>query len=349
MKYLNGVFYGNTILEWLIAFGIVLASFVVGRIVYWFFDRVAKRYAAKTATTLDDLVIDMIEEPIMLILIILGVKIAFAYLHLSHKVFVFIKGLFYLSMALAVAWLIIRLLSVIIDEVILHKSRRESIPLSKKAVPIIKSVLVFAIWISAIIIGLSNAGYDVFPLLTGLSIGGLALAFAIRNTLANILGGITLIFNRSFDTLDHIRVGAYEGEVEEINFSTTQIKLPGGERAIFPNKYFTDKEVLNLSAANLSSSSFDLNLAIDTPPERIEAIIELLKKLPAEVEKAEPEGKAYIFTFSDSSVHIKFIYFTGRDNDFWSVHSQMGLRLLKFIKEQDLKLSAKILKPKVSK
>ncbi|TAF30644.1 MAG: hypothetical protein EAZ57_07025 [Cytophagales bacterium] len=347
-EFLSQVYYQNTVLEWLTALGIVLVSLVMGRVVYWFFDRVVKRLTARTNTKLDDILIDMIEEPIMLIVIILGVKIAFNYLHLSHKIFLFLRGLFYLCMALSVAWLIVRLLSVLVDEVILHKSRRESIPLSKKAIPVIKSVFIFTIWVLAIIIGLSNAGYDVFPLLTGLSIGGLALAFAVRNTLANILGGITLIFNRSFDTQDHIKIGAYEGEVEDISFSTTRLRLAGGEKAIFPNKFFTDKEVLNLSAANLSSSSFDLNVSIDTAPERLEEILEQLSHLPALVESAEPKGQAYIFTFSESAVLVKFTYFTARNNDFWKVHTQMGITLLKFLKENDIKLAGRATKPKMT-
>ncbi len=63
-------YYGNTVLDWLIALAIILAAVVFGKIVYWIFSNVARRVTAKTKTSLDDIILDMVEEPVVLVLAI---------------------------------------------------------------------------------------------------------------------------------------------------------------------------------------------------------------------------------------------------------------------------------------
>ena len=74
---LEATFYDNTIFDWLKALAIVLAALLVGKTVYWLFQNVARRLTAKTKTKLDDIILDMIEEPIVVILTVLGFGIAF--------------------------------------------------------------------------------------------------------------------------------------------------------------------------------------------------------------------------------------------------------------------------------
>ena len=69
---LTRTYYGNSVQEWLFAFLIMLAAFLVGKVIYWFFGNVVKRLARKTKTKLDDIIVDMIEEPIVFIITIMG-------------------------------------------------------------------------------------------------------------------------------------------------------------------------------------------------------------------------------------------------------------------------------------
>ena len=74
---LDTTFYGNTMFDWLKALAIIVAAVLIGRLAYWIFKNVAHKLTSKTETRLDDIIIDMIEEPIVVILTVIGVGLAF--------------------------------------------------------------------------------------------------------------------------------------------------------------------------------------------------------------------------------------------------------------------------------
>ena len=64
-EFLNKDFYGNTIQDWAISFGIILAALIIGKILYWIIGKFVKKAAAKTKSGLDDLLVDKLEEPVI--------------------------------------------------------------------------------------------------------------------------------------------------------------------------------------------------------------------------------------------------------------------------------------------
>ena len=85
MDYFDYTFYGNTILAWLLAGAIMIGAAVVGKLVYWIFGNVAKKLTAKTNTRFDDIVIDMIEEPIVFALGASGIWLGLSTLNLPDR------------------------------------------------------------------------------------------------------------------------------------------------------------------------------------------------------------------------------------------------------------------------
>ena len=71
-EWLSKQYYGNTIEDWLLALGLVVAALIVGKVVYWFFKNILRRVTAKSKTRFDDIILDMIEEPIVVIVTVLG-------------------------------------------------------------------------------------------------------------------------------------------------------------------------------------------------------------------------------------------------------------------------------------
>ena len=65
--FLTKTFYGNTIAQWAIALGIMVGVFVAGKALYWFFGGVIRKLTSKTKTRLDDIILDMIEEPLVFV------------------------------------------------------------------------------------------------------------------------------------------------------------------------------------------------------------------------------------------------------------------------------------------
>ncbi len=85
MDFLNKIYYHNTILEWLIALGIILGGVIAAKLLYWFTSTVMKKITAKTKTKLDDLLIDKLEKPVIFIVIIAAYYWSISYLNFPNN------------------------------------------------------------------------------------------------------------------------------------------------------------------------------------------------------------------------------------------------------------------------
>lgn len=109
-----------------------------------------------------------------------------------------------------------------------------------------KAVRVFLITIAGLLV-LQNIGYNVAGLLAGLGIGGLAVALAAKETLANLFGSIALLIDRTFEVDDTIKQGDVEGVVEKIGLRSTQVRTKEGYLISVPNQLITSAPVTNMT------------------------------------------------------------------------------------------------------
>lgn len=111
---------------------------------------------------------------------------------------------------------------------------------------LVKSCQIFFMTIAALLV-LQNAGYNVAGLLAGLGIGGLAVALAAKETLANLFGSIALLMDRTFQVGDRIKQGDVEGVVEKIGLRSTRVRTAEGYAVTIPNQLITNAPVTNMT------------------------------------------------------------------------------------------------------
>src|ERR1700674_10420 len=103
------------------------------------------------------------------------------------------------------------------------------------------------IWIALGLVALSNLGIQIRPLLTGLGIGGLAIALAVQNILGDLFAAISIVVDKPFVIGDSISVDNYRGKVEHIGLKTTRIRSESGEQIIFSNGELLKGKIRNYS------------------------------------------------------------------------------------------------------
>ena len=103
------------------------------------------------------------------------------------------------------------------------------------------------IWIALGLVALSNLGIQIRPLLTGLGIGGLAIALAVQNILGDLFAAISIVVDKPFVVGDSISVENYRGKVEHIGLKTTRIRSESGEQIIFSNGELLKSKIRNYS------------------------------------------------------------------------------------------------------
>ncbi|WP_444994535.1 mechanosensitive ion channel family protein [Aliikangiella sp. IMCC44359] len=336
---LQTTYYNNTVLEWLTAMGIILGAIVVGKITYKIFSVGFRKITSKTKTKLDDIIINMIEEPIIGILVITGIWYALRSLNLSEGLITLTGHIVQFAIFMMIAWLLARLLDALIEEYVVPITESSENDMDDQLLPILRKGLRVIIWCMAIIIGLNNAGYDVAALIAGLGIGGLALAMAAKDTVANVFGGFTILTDKPFKINDRVQVAGFDGTVKEIGIRSTRIKTLAGRVVTIPNSKFADSPVENVSWEPTRKIVLDLGLTYDTSPENMEKAIEILQKIASADESINEETKVFFSGFGDFSMNIRLIYYIKKSGDIAATQNRINLAILKQFNEAKLEFA----------
>lgn len=143
---------------------------------------------------------------------------------------------------------------------------------------ITRSLKVFVVIMGAML-GLQNLGINVFSLLAGLGIGGLAIALAAKDSLSNFFASVTIMLDRPFQIGHWIKVGDADGTVEDVGFRSTKIRTFYNSVVSIPNSEIANTGVDNMGLRQYRRVKTFLGVTYDTPSEKIEAFCEGIKNI----------------------------------------------------------------------
>jgi len=166
-----------------------------------------------------------------------------------------------------------------------------------------------------IILGLFVAAVIIFPtfspgdLIAGLGITSVAIGFAFKDVLQNFFAGILILWRRPFIVGDEIKVGSYEGTVEEITTRSTRVKTYDGERAVLPNGDVYTSAVLVRTAYNNRRIRLSVGIGYQDSIERARSVIrEVLQQTEGVL--AEPAPSVLVWELAPSSVNFNIFFWT---------------------------------------
>ena len=339
-EFFEKTFYGNTVAEWSVALLIIVGTFVLAKAIYWFSGNIIKKVTKKTKSKLDDLIIDKIEEPVILALVLGGFWYAISYLNVSEGFAGFADKAFYVAFTFDVSWLVVRLVDSVLVEYLSPLVKKTKGNLDNQLLPIIRKSLKATIWAVAVIVGLNNAGYDVGALLAGLGLGGLAFAMAAKDSVANLFGGITVFMDKPFKIGDRIVIDGYDGIVSDMGLRSTKLRTLAGRIVTIPNKNFTEKYIENVSSEPNRKMSMTLGLTYDTSPKDILKAIDMLKDIDKNSKYTKKECVVYFNSFGDFSLNISFTYFIIGKPDYWFLApNEINLQILQKFNDAGLEFA----------
>ena len=336
MDFFEKQFYHNSLGDWGIALLIIIGVVIATKLVIWFIKNVLKKLSAKTETRLDDLLVEMLEEPIIYIFALGGIWFALKRLVFPPDITDYIDKGFWFVVILAATWFIARLLIALIDEYLAPVIEKSDSDLDDQLLPIARKVIKYTIWTLGILIALSNVGFNVGAILAGLGIGGLALAMAAKDTVANIFGGVTIFTDKPFILGDRVKIGSYDGIVQEVGIRSTRIKTLSGTMLTVPNMKFTDGIIENISMEPSRKVTLNLGLTYDTPEDKIQLAIDILKDIIANTKGTEENVLVSFNSFGDFSLGILFIYYITKGADILQVQTDVNMQILKRFNENKL-------------
>lgn len=181
-------------------------------------------------------------------------------------------------------------------------------------VPLISKTSKFFVFCIGIIFIGNSLTLDMKSILAGMGIGGLAFAFAAKDTIANIFGSLTVLLDKPFQIGDLINIGGnIEGVVEQVGIRSTRVRTLYDSLITVPNGTLTSSHIDNWGRRNNRRWKTTLGLQYDTSPEKMEAFCEGLRELIRKNEYIRQDNfRVYFNAFSASSLDI-LVYL------FWSV------------------------------
>ncbi|MDP3918288.1 MAG: hypothetical protein Q8Q35_00080 [Nanoarchaeota archaeon] len=135
---LTKTFYGNRIDAWLFAFVVILIALIGGKILYWIFSNIIKKLTPKKETKVDDMTIDMIEEPIILMLGLLGLYYSLNILTFPDLLDKWLNHIFSVLVILNLAWILSRFLDSLFKEYLVPLIEKSNTNLDNQLLPLIR-------------------------------------------------------------------------------------------------------------------------------------------------------------------------------------------------------------------
>ena len=226
---------------------IILSSFfVMSQLVIFVSQKIILRLAKRTKTEIDDLIVSRVNKPISFILLLIGLRLAI----IPHQIWPWLLDIIKHAISSLIIAIITYIAIVVVDILIGNwgqkfASKTES-KVDDELVILFQKFSRVSVSIIGIIFILDAWGIKVGPLLASLGIAGIAVAFALQNTLGNIFGGVSLIVDRSITVDDYIKLDdGTEGFVVDIGFRSTKVRSKDGDLVIMPNGKLADSKIYN--------------------------------------------------------------------------------------------------------
>jgi len=321
------IYFGNSLTSWLISLAFIVGSVILARIVNVIFSKVVKKYTASTENDLDDKIADQIEEPIAIAFVLLGFWLAY-----SHLVFEgsgeTIAKIFQIAFVLDLTWLVSRLLDAIVEGLLIRSAARSESSMINQIGPILRKTLRSVVWILGVITAMNNAGFDVAAMLAGVGIGGLAMAMAAKDFVANIFGGVTVFVDKPFKVGDRIVVNGIDGTVQEIGIRSSRLITLQGRLVTIPNNSFTNSPVENITAEPSRKVSITLGLTYDTAPEKVQLAVAILKEIVGNHSDTENDFTVWFSSFGDFSLNVSCTYYINKTGHWADTPGEINLTIL---------------------
>ncbi len=329
--------------QWVAIFLVLLAALIGERIALFLFRRILK-LTRKTSTDLDDKVIRKSSRPVGNYLLLFGVYIIIhifrlpvapvdiqAVLLTATKILVVLNTL----------WLLLRLTDVL-GNYLFSRVVKTSSRLDDQLIPVLqKSVKAFLYILGSIYI-IQSLGYSISGVVAGLGIGGIAVAMASKDALANFFGSVMIISDRPFKVGDWIKIGDDEGVVEQIGFRSTRIRTFPKTLITVPNSVVANTSINNFTRMPKRRVKISVGVTYETTADQMEALVENIRELLRKNSEVDQDFFLVNFTdFGASSLDILVYYFTRTTE--WARHLQIrqdiNLAIMRLIAESGLSVA----------
>jgi len=284
----------------------LLAAGIVYYLARWILRRLEARFALRTETKLDDIVVELVRRMVLTSVGFWAVwRLAFIW-DLPTMVAV-VGGVWIVGLSLPVSRAVGDLLKILETNVVAKTETK----LDDTVLPWISRIITGVIVGTAVMLALFNMNINIAPLLAGASLAGIAISFAAKDTLSNLIAGVLLILDRPFEVGDRIELWsaparqATWGDVTEIGIRATTIRTTDNILIIIPNNQIMQRDIINYTASGPTIRlRIPIGIAYDADMEQAKQVCLEVAAAADQVEES-PAPVCILRAFGASSVDLE--------------------------------------------
>jgi len=308
---------GITLAKLLFCFILLLGVMIVERILRWVLrHKINAIPHQEEAVSWLRLLLQATTKPMSLFIYVYGIYAALSplYTHFraadgANLVLAVVKRSADVGGTVALFWFIFQLVA-LLDALLMRWAGGTENNINTMLAPLIgKTLRVFIVILGAMTVLQNLTGVQLGPLLASLGIGGLAVALAAKDSIANFFGTLTILFDKPFKVGERIVINNYDGTVESVGFRSTRIRLLNGNLVSIPNEKVVNSEVENVGRRPNIRWLTQIGITYDTPPQKVLEAVDILRTILHDHEGMHPDlpPRVHFNGFNDWSLNITVV------------------------------------------
>jgi MscS family membrane protein len=340
---------GNSVWRFAMVLAGVLAVMIVGRIAQYAINNFASKLERKKAETGFTSTLKALSKPVYVGVVAIGINFCQIFLYFNAETGINPSIANYWSKiaeivgSIAIIYALYQLVDVI--ELYLERmvSKTET-KLDDMLVPVVrKSIRITITIVGALFVAQNVTSPEkVRTLFLGAGIGGIAIAMAAKDTIANFFGSITIFADRPFQVEELIKVNGHLGIVEEVGFRSTRIRTLEGTLVTIPNNTIANVDIENVSSRPFIRRTSNITITYDSGCDKTQKAVDIIKKVLTDVPEvnmiANKPPRVYFSDFNDCSLNIYMSYWV-QPADYWGyqeVNERVNFAIMKQFEAEDI-------------
>jgi len=297
--------------RWACLLGSILIGLVIGRIVQFILERSSGKLKHGEEESLATLFLRCLGKPAALLGFVVGLTVGLSLLGLKDLAAAKAESFSKVLYAIAVGYALYRLVDVL-DHFLNRWAASTESRLDDMLVPMVRKSVRITV-VVMVIIFIMNSMFkpeQVATVLTGLGVGGLAVALAAQDSLKNLFGSFMILLDKPFQIGDRVVIGGHDGPVEVVGFRSTKMRTLDGHVVTIPNSAIINDMVRNIGSRPFIKRVANITITYDTPPEKVRRAVAILEEILDNHDGMDPEFPPRVFftEFNDCSLNIMMIY-----------------------------------------
>jgi small-conductance mechanosensitive channel len=303
---LNYVIAGETAGTWIIVFGIwaLIAALLIA--VRSILLSRFKVFAAHTQNRYDDVVVLLIRRTKVVFLVAVALLLASLIHSVAAGTLAWIARMAFLLFLVQIVFWGNSVIALYVQRYKEEKLETDAAAVTTmQAVGFLGRLLLLS---TVVLMALDNLGFDITALVAGLGIGGIAVALAVQNILADLFASLSIVLDKPFVVGDFLILNEYMGTVEHVGLKTTRIRSLSGEQIVISNNDLLNSRIRNYKRMFERRVVFSIGVTYQTPYESMRDIPLMLRKI-IEAQEMTRFDRAHFKNFGNSSLDFEAVYY----------------------------------------